>query len=72
MATDKLAQLIKKREEVILGGGQDKIDKHHSKGKYTARERIDKILDDGSFVELDQFVVHRGTAFGFDYRLRHS
>ena len=66
MATDKLAQLIKKREEVILGGGQDKIDKHHSKGKYTARERIDKILDDGSFVELDQFVVHRGTAFGFD------
>ena len=66
MATDKLAQLIKKREEVILGGGQDKIDKHHAKGKYTARERIDKILDDGSFVELDQFVVHRGTAFGFD------
>ncbi len=66
MATDKLAQLIKKREEVILGGGQEKIDKHHAKGKYTARERIDKILDDGSFVELDQFVVHRGTAFGFD------
>lgn len=66
MATDKLAQLIQKREEVILGGGQDKIDKHHAKGKYTARERIDKILDEGSFVELDQFVVHRGTAFGFD------
>ena len=66
MATDKLAQLIKKREEVILGGGQDKIDKHHAKGKYTARERINKILDEGSFVELDQFVVHRGTAFGFD------
>ena len=57
MATDKLAQLIKKREEVILGGGQDKIDKHHAKGKYTARERINKILDEGSFVELDQFVV---------------
>jgi len=66
MATDKLAQLVKKREEVILGGGQEKIDKHHAKGKYTARERIDKILDEGSFVELDQFVVHRGTAFGFD------
>ncbi len=66
MSTEKLAQLIKKREEVILGGGQEKIDKHHSKGKYTARERINKLLDEGSFVELDQFVVHRGTAFGFD------
>lgn len=66
MSTEKLAQLIKKREEVIMGGGQEKIDKHHAKGKYTARERIDHILDEGSFVELDQFVVHRGTAFGFD------
>jgi acetyl-CoA carboxylase carboxyltransferase component len=66
MSTEKLALLIKKREEVILGGGQEKIDKHHAKGKYTARERINHILDEGSFVELDQFVVHRGTAFGFD------
>ena len=66
MATDKLARLLEKREEVILGGGQDKIDKRHSQGKYTARERINAILDEGSFVELDQFVVHRGTAFGFD------
>lgn len=66
MSTEKMALLAKKREEVILGGGQDKIDKRHAKGNCTARERINMILDEGSFVELDQFVVHRGTAFGFD------
>lgn len=66
MSTDKLAKLIERREEVILGGGQAKIDKQHAQGKYSARERINNILDEGSFVELDQFVIHRGTEFGID------
>lgn len=42
MATDKLAQLIKKREEVILGGGQDKIDKHHAKGNILLVKELTK------------------------------
>ncbi|MBR3391077.1 MAG: methylmalonyl-CoA carboxyltransferase [Firmicutes bacterium] len=62
----KLEKLAAKREEVLLGGGQKKIDKQHEAGKMTARERIEALLDDGSFVELDQFVIHRGTYFGMD------
>ncbi|MDD2568477.1 MAG: carboxyl transferase domain-containing protein [Clostridia bacterium] len=61
---EKLANLAKKREAVLLGGGEKRIQKQHNQGKYTARERIAKILDEGSFVELDQFVVHRGVEFG--------
>lgn len=63
---DKLNQLAEKRQAVILGGGEAKIQKQHDQGKYTARERIAHLLDEGSFVELDQFVVHRGTEFGID------
>ena len=62
----KLEKLAAKREEVLLGGGTQKIEKHHQGGKLTARERINLLLDEGSFVELDQFVVHRGTYFGMD------
>lgn len=61
---EKLTKLAGKREKVLLGGGQKKIDKQHKDGKLTARERIEKLLDEGSFVELDQFVVHRGVEFG--------
>src|SRR5688500_100932 len=47
-----------------LGGGEARIDKQHAAGKLTARERIDALLDPGSFVELDKFVTHRCADFG--------
>jgi propionyl-CoA carboxylase beta chain len=50
--------------KAFLGGGADRIKKQHDSGKLTARERIDLLLDPGSFVELDRFVVHRATDFG--------
>ena len=46
------------------GGGEQRIAQQHRKGKLTARERLDLLLDEGSFVELDRFVTHRATAFG--------
>lgn len=61
---EKLAKLAEKRDQVLNGGGPKRIEKQHKDGKLTARERINKLLDEGSFVELDQFVVHRGTEFG--------
>lgn len=63
---DKVNELIKKREEARLGGGQNRIDAQHEKGKLTARERIDILLDDGSFEEFDMFVTHRSTNFGME------
>ena len=60
----KLANLAAKREQVLLGGGVKRIEKQHESGKMTARERIASLLDADSFVELDQFVTHRGTEFG--------
>lgn len=50
----------------LLGGGQKRIDSQHSKGKLTARERIDLLADPGSFREYDQFVTHRCNDFGMD------
>jgi propionyl-CoA carboxylase beta chain len=52
--------------KALLGGGQDRIKKQHEAGKLTARERIDLLLDPGSFVELDRFVTHRCTEFGME------
>lgn len=63
---EKINQLIKKREQAKLGGGEKRIASQHSKGKYTARERIDMILDDGSFEEFDMFVEHRSVNLGID------
>ena len=57
-------ELEKRTQEALLGGGQDRIDKQHKEGKLTARERIDLLLDKGTFVELDRFVTHRCTDFG--------
>lgn len=54
------------KEEASLGGGQKRIDKQHEKGKLTARERIELLLDPGSFREYDAFVRHRGSDFGLD------
>lgn len=61
---DKVKELIKLRETARMGGGLDKIEKQHEQGKYTARERIEKLLDEGSFEEYDMFVTHRCTDFG--------
>ena len=62
----KLLDLANKREQAMEGGGEKRIAKQHAQGKYSARERLEKILDDGSFVELDAFVTHRCTDFGMD------
>jgi acetyl-CoA carboxylase carboxyltransferase component len=63
---EKVKELIDLRIEARLGGGQKAIDKQHDKGKYTARERISMLLDEGSFEEFDMFVKHRCTNFGQD------
>jgi propionyl-CoA carboxylase beta chain len=61
---EKLELLQQKRAEAEQGGGADRIATQHQKGKMTARERLDVLLDPGSFVELDRFVTHRATDFG--------
>ena len=66
MATvqEKIAQMNAKKEHLMQGGGQARIDKQHGKGKMTARERINMLFDKGTFVELDLFMKHRCTNFG--------
>ncbi|HKJ73185.1 MAG TPA: acyl-CoA carboxylase subunit beta [Alphaproteobacteria bacterium] len=61
-----LQQLEKKREEARAGGGATRIEAQHKRGKLTARERVDLLLDDGSFEEFDMFVEHRCTDFGME------
>ena len=63
---DVIAELEKRRSEAALGGGQRRIDAQHAKGKLTARERIELLLDEDSFEEYDMFVTHRCTDFGMD------
>ncbi|MBP2639755.1 MAG: methylmalonyl-CoA carboxyltransferase subunit [Firmicutes bacterium] len=62
----KLEDLKKKQETAKAGGGSKRIAQQHQKGKMTARERIEKFLDPGTFVELDQLVTHRCTNFGME------
>ncbi len=62
---DRLEEL---REAALEGGGQDRVAAQHAKGKLTARERIELLLDEDSFVELDMLVEHRATDFGMDER----
>ena len=64
MPNDKLAELRELNENMRLGGGAKAIEKQHESGKLTARERIQKLLDDGSFVEIDAYVEHRCDNFG--------
>src|SRR5437870_12867401 len=61
---EKLELLQQKRAEAELGGGAERIQAQHDKGKMTARERLEVLLDPGSLVELDRFVTHRATDFG--------
>ncbi len=62
----KLEHLETMRRQAELGGGETRIKAQHARGKLAARERLDVLLDEGSFVELDRFVVHRATDFGLD------
>lgn len=63
---EKVKALIELREKARQGGGEKRIASQHTKGKYTARERIDMLLDEGSFEEFDMFVKHRCTNFGME------
>ena len=62
----KIRKLRELREQAQLGGGQDRIDAQHARGKLTARERVELLLDPGSFRELDIFVTHRSTGLGLE------
>ncbi|MGB8348296.1 MAG: acyl-CoA carboxylase subunit beta [Ktedonobacteraceae bacterium] len=66
---DKVAELRRLKAEAMLGGGVKRIETQHKKGKLTARERIDLLLDPGTFNELDMFVTHRSTDFGLEERI---
>ncbi|MDF2158643.1 acyl-CoA carboxylase subunit beta [Algoriphagus sp. CAU 1675] len=63
---EKIELLKRKNQEAMLGGGQTRIQAQHKKGKLTARERIDLLLDEGTFQEIDKFVMHRAKDFGLD------
>ena len=63
---DILDQLETRRRDARLGGGQRRIDAQHARGKLTARERLELLLDEGSFEEFDMFVRHRSTDFGME------
>ncbi|RZS96100.1 acyl-CoA carboxylase subunit beta [Cecembia calidifontis] len=63
---DKFELLKKKNEEALQGGGESRIAAQHKKGKLTARERIHLLMDEGTFQEIDKFVMHRAKDFGLD------
>ena len=62
----KIEELKQMKEQAKLGGGQARLDRQHAQGKLTARERIELLLDQGSFQETDMFVTHRATGFGME------
>src|SRR3972149_1415924 len=63
---EKLKLLRQKKTEAKLGGGEKRIEEQHKKGKLTARERLEILLDEGSFEEFDMFMVHRSREFGLE------
>jgi len=67
-ANDLNQELLCRRETIRQGGGPQAIEKQHAKGKLTARERLDRLLDPGSFQEIDPYVTHRHSAFGLDQK----
>lgn len=69
---DRIEDLRQRREDARNGGGQDRIDTQHEKGKLTARERIDAFIDDGSFVEIDQLRTHRTQGFGMEEKQHYG
>ena len=66
MADPKIEQLRDLKSQSMQGGGEKRIQRQHDRGKMTARERIELLLDKGSFREIDSFVVHREKNFGMD------
>jgi len=65
---ERVDELRKRKEQALHAGSKQAVDTQHAKGKLTARERVDALLDPGSFVETDMLAVHRSTAFGMDKR----
>ncbi len=65
-AHDRLAELERRNQEALAGGGPERVAAQHAKGKLTARERLDAFLDPGTFEEIDRFVAHRCADFGLD------
>src|SRR5437870_7231842 len=65
---ENLAELERRNREALLGGGEERLAKRQAEGKLTARERVEQLLDPGSFVEFDRFKVHRCTDFGMEER----
>ena len=61
---EKISELREKREQIKLGGGRDRLEKQRATGKMTARERVDRLADPGSFQEIGMFAKHRATLFG--------
>lgn len=66
--SELVLELRKKKEAAKMGGGKDRLEKQHKQGKLTARERIERLLDKGSFRELDSFVLHQCTHFGMEQK----
>ena len=64
--TERIQELIELRQKARLGGGEKAIDKQHARGKFTARERLQMLLDEGSFEEFDMFKLHRCYNFGME------
>jgi propionyl-CoA carboxylase beta chain len=62
----KFDELDRKNTEALLGGGEKRVEQQHQKGKLTARERIQLLMDEGTFEELGKFVMHRCKDFGLD------
>ncbi|MGH2699688.1 MAG: carboxyl transferase domain-containing protein, partial [Actinomycetota bacterium] len=71
-AEDRLAQLEAKRAEARAAGGEQAVERQHDRGKLTARERIEGLLDKGSFVETDQLMRHRSYGFGIENKRPYS
>src|SRR5438105_995002 len=63
---ERLAELAKRKEAALHAGSEKAVERQHARGKMTARERLDYLLDDGSFVELDQLARHRAHGMGLD------
>jgi len=66
MSVNKLEDLRQKKAKILAGGGTSRIEKQHKSGKLTARERLDLLFDEGTFIEMDAFVKHRCTNFGME------
>ena len=69
MSNTKLERLVANREKAYAGGGEAAVEKHHAKGSYTCRERINMLLDEGSFEEINMFLTHRCHDFGMENKV---